>query len=151
MQFGKVPTQMARLGAYQPPTSMITGWWLEHFGKRTVHQTVRWLSMADIQDFSDDAGDRVTLSTIHGAKGLEWPVVIVMDVNEGILPKSDDDLIDDRRVLYVAVTRAQSRLVMHNRPTGSRVGEWTTCGGRSRLLPQQAIPEKTLDGVRSTD
>ena len=62
-----------------------------------------------------DGGGTVLLSTIHQAKGLEWPVVIVLWLSEGVFPSSraiDDQGGDDeeRRLFYVAVTRARDRL-----------------------------------------
>ena len=58
--------------------------------------------------------DRVTLSTMHSAKGLEYPVVFVVDVNEGIVTHHKAglpaDIEEERRLLYVALTRAKDRL-----------------------------------------
>jgi DNA helicase-2/ATP-dependent DNA helicase PcrA len=58
--------------------------------------------------------DRVTLSTIHQAKGMEWPVVIVPWLSEGMFPSSraaDEGRLDEeRRLFYVVVTRAKDRL-----------------------------------------
>lgn len=54
---------------------------------------------------------QVTLSTIHAAKGLEWPVVFVPSAYEGCIPHSRaDDTDEERRLLYVAMTRAQALL-----------------------------------------
>ncbi|KIX96062.1 uncharacterized protein Z520_08317 [Fonsecaea multimorphosa CBS 102226] len=56
---------------------------------------------------------RVTISTIHSAKGLEWPVVFIPAVYEGSIPHSRADNTDEeRRLLYVAMTRAQALLTM---------------------------------------
>jgi DNA helicase-2/ATP-dependent DNA helicase PcrA len=56
----------------------------------------------------------VTITTIFRAKGLEWPVVIVPGCNEGLLPYArGSSLAEERRLLYVAVTRAQKRLYLH--------------------------------------
>ena len=56
----------------------------------------------------------VTLSTMHSAKGLEYPVVFVTDVNEGVIPHhkaaQPADLEEERRLFYVALTRAKDRL-----------------------------------------
>lgn len=61
-----------------------------------------------------EARDRVTLSTMHSAKGLEYPVVFVVDVNEGIVPHHKAglpaDIEEERRLFYVALTRAKERL-----------------------------------------
>ena len=64
-------------------------------------------------DASDLSG--VMLSTIHSAKGLEYDLVLVIDVLEGELPGSEaagEALEDERRLLYVAMTRAKKRLVL---------------------------------------
>ena len=63
----------------------------------------------------DDVGDRpqpqVTISTIHAAKGLEWPAVFVPSAYEGCIPHSRaEDTDEERRLLYVAMTRAQALL-----------------------------------------
>lgn len=59
------------------------------------------------------AGGRVTLSTVHRVKGLEWPYVIVWDASDGVMPhrlnQSGPFLEEERRVFHVAVTRARRR------------------------------------------
>ena len=61
----------------------------------------------------EEVKERVTISTIHAAKGLEWPVVFVPAVYEGILPHSrSDDCDEERRLLYVAMTRAKASLYL---------------------------------------
>ncbi len=65
---------------------------------------------------NDPSLDRVTLSTIHQAKGMEWPVVIVPWLSEGLFPsaKATDEgrLDEERRLFYVVVTRAKDRLYL---------------------------------------
>ena len=56
--------------------------------------------------------DRVQLMTIHRAKGLEWPVVFVVGFSEGLLPHEKGRLEEERRLAYVAMTRARDRLVL---------------------------------------
>jgi hypothetical protein len=59
----------------------------------------------------------VTISTIHKAKGLEWPVVFVPQCNEGIIPfiseNHNDNLEEERRLFYVALTRARQTLYLY--------------------------------------
>ena len=65
-------------------------------------------------------GDALILSTIHSAKGKEWDSVYVLDVNEGSLPLSSSrDIEEERRLLYVAMTRARKnlQLMVNNNPT----------------------------------
>ena len=67
-------------------------------------------------DETNDEGisqERVTISTIHAAKGLEWPVVFIPSAYEGSIPHSRaEDTDEERRLLYVAMTRAQALLYM---------------------------------------
>jgi DNA helicase II / ATP-dependent DNA helicase PcrA len=69
-------------------------------------------------EFDTDAGDNyLTLSTVHSSKGLEWPVVFVIWVMEGCFPSaksysSEADLEEERRLLYVASTRAKDNLIL---------------------------------------
>ncbi|MFW5858049.1 MAG: ATP-dependent helicase [Planctomycetota bacterium] len=70
--------------------------------------------VADVDEWNDDT-DRVTLMTIHAAKGLEFPVVFVVGLEEGMLPhrssmESDHEIEEERRLLYVAMTRAERTL-----------------------------------------
>ena len=60
--------------------------------------------------------DSVTLATVHAAKGQEWPVVCVVGLSEGQFPisyaRTDDDIAEERRLFYVAITRAREQLVL---------------------------------------
>ena len=83
-------------------------------GFQTTQDLVNFLAGASIQDEIQDK-PAVTLGTIHAAKGLEWPVVIVMGMCQGITPGTRGRLEEERRLIYVAMTRAQRRLFMvHN-------------------------------------
>lgn len=67
--------------------------------------------------------DGVTLSTFHGAKGLEWDSVFIIDANEGITPskhaETREDMEEERRVFYVAATRAKNDLFILSSKTPS--------------------------------
>lgn len=67
-----------------------------------------------IQKGKEQKEEAVTMSTMHSAKGLEYKVVIIVDVNEGIIPHRkavlDADLEEERRMFYVAMTRAKRYL-----------------------------------------
>ena len=63
---------------------------------------------------------RVILSTFHASKGLEWTHVYLVDVYEGSVPKiaeggSDEEVAEERRVFYVALTRARDNLTIYTR------------------------------------
>lgn len=65
---------------------------------------------------SENCGERIIFSTMHGAKGLEYDAVIIPDVNEGITPYSKavtkEDIEEERRLFYVAMTRAKKQLII---------------------------------------
>lgn len=74
-------------------------------------------SVAAMDKPEDNDTDKVTISTIHSAKGLEWPVVFVNSLVDGITPhyRSLDDfeeLEEERKLFYVACSRAKSRLYL---------------------------------------
>ena len=77
-------------------------------------QTVSLLTNADEADDDGDT-DRITLMTIHGAKGLEFKNVYVVGLEEGLFPsqmmlEKREDLEEERRLFYVAITRAETKL-----------------------------------------
>ena len=73
-----------------------------------------WMTSA-LRGEDRSAGDAVELVTFHAAKGLEWPIVHLAGLEEGFVPihhakESDDDIDEERRLLYVALTRAREEL-----------------------------------------
>ena len=86
-----------------------------------------------------DEQDVVTLSTLHAAKGLEWPHVMLAGVNEGLLPfkqrrRGDDApqrLEEERRLMYVGITRARSTLAVST----LRAAQARPRDGRRRAQP----------------
>ncbi len=73
--------------------------------------------ISDISNHTED-GDAVTLMTLHSAKGLEFPVVFLVGMEEGIFPHNmslmEDNLEEERRLCYVGITRAKDRLYITN-------------------------------------
>ena len=92
---------------------------------------------------------RVTISTIHSAKGLEWPVVFVPAIYEGSIPHSRaEDTDEERRLLYVAMTRAQALLslsfpVMQSRDMGESI--------LSQFLPPNVHAQLSATGPNFSD
>jgi DNA helicase-2/ATP-dependent DNA helicase PcrA len=81
-------------------------------GSATAFNT--WLSAEVSSETPDAGGDRVDITTFHRAKGLEWPVVFVAGVERGLVPigraTSTAAEAEERRLLYVAITRAECEL-----------------------------------------
>ncbi len=63
-------------------------------------------------DLYDERADRVSLLTLHAAKGLEFPVVFIAGCEDGILPYQRGDEAEERRLFYVGMTRAKEKLVL---------------------------------------
>lgn len=85
------------------------------FGSR-LDYFLETLTLQRETDFYDPRADRVTLMTLHAAKGLEFPVVFIVGCEENLIPyrRADEveDLDEERRLFYVGMTRAQQRLVL---------------------------------------
>ncbi|KAL1999481.1 hypothetical protein VTN02DRAFT_4448 [Thermoascus thermophilus] len=96
------------------------------------------LSTEITSEEGDQPQEKVTISTIHAAKGLEWPVVFVPAVYEGIIPHSRaEDSDEERRLLYVAMTRAQALLYLSFPRRDSTNSDETT--------PTSFLPQKIID------
>jgi ATP-dependent DNA helicase Rep len=108
---------------------------------------VNHLSLMDILERQDEeAGqDRIMLMTLHAAKGLEFPHVFLVGMEEELLPHRSsieaDDIAEERRLAYVGLTRAQRTLVMTCAERRRRAGELVRCEP-SRFL--QELPDDDL-------
>ena len=114
-------------------------------------------SIALLSTLSEREGEQnvVTLSTLHAAKGLEWPHVVLAGVNEGLLPfKMEDDdghntddialrLQEERRLMYVGITRAQRTLAV-NWLRRRKKGRDTIAGLPSRFIAEMALSKETV-------
>lgn len=86
----------------------------------------------------DTSKNSVSLLTLHSAKGLEFPVVFITGMEEGLFPltrqmESEDDIEEERRLFYVGATRAEHKLYLTAAYSRNRYGENTT-GALSRFL-----------------
>tara|TARA_B100000886_G_scaffold218349_1_gene151532 strand:- start:714 stop:2882 length:2169 start_codon:yes stop_codon:yes gene_type:complete len=101
-------------------------------------------------DHWNDSDNRVTLMTIHSSKGLEFPVVFIAGMDEGLFPlfRSLDDkseLEEERRLFYVALTRAEQKVYLLYATNRRRMGAETVNGLPSRFINE--IPEESLDRI----
>jgi len=108
------PTELAR-DRLQNLDELLKG--LEEFagGEKTLHDYLEQVALVTDLDNYDQRADRVTLMTMHSAKGLEFPVVFMTAMEEGLFPHSrvaDDDIEEERRLCYVGMTRAMKKLYL---------------------------------------
>ena len=106
------------------------------------------ITLSSDLDNMEETEESVTLMTLHSAKGLEFPVVFLVGMEEGIFPgyKSigeQKELEEERRLCYVGVTRAKENLFLTNSKQRTTFGS-TTHNPPSRFL--QEIPKELLDG-----
>src|SRR4029079_17583977 len=108
------------------------------------------ISLVSDIDHLKDAGGAVTLMTLHAAKGLEFPVVAMIGLEEGILPHSRsrgnlNELEEERRLAFVGITRAQEHLIL------SKAQYRTIRGLRERTVTSPFLSEMPQDALRITD
>ncbi len=68
------------------------------------------LNLRIVTDLYEDKGNRVSLMTLHCAKGLEFPAVFVIGLVEGITPTKKGDMEEERRIVFVGISRAMKLL-----------------------------------------
>lgn len=107
--------------------------------------------VADIDKLDDDGNqaDAVVLMTLHSAKGLEFPVVFLIGLEEGVFPHSrslmeEVEMEEERRLAYVGITRAEQQLFITNAQMRTLFGR-TNMNAPSRFIKE--IPEELLDGL----
>lgn len=133
---------------FQPPELMVT----------PVEILTAWLDRIALSADSDDIpdGGEVTMMTVHSSKGLEYPIIIVVQMNEGKFPHSrslDSGIDEERRLAYVAFTRAMERLVVtrtrsDTQFSGGRLTESAATSSRFLFdLPEAAIAGDLPSGV----
>jgi DNA helicase-2/ATP-dependent DNA helicase PcrA len=116
---------------------------------RGLDELLDWIALHDEADDIDPRAERISLVTMHAAKGLEWPVVIVAGCEAGLVPLQRPggatDAEEERRLLYVAMTRAERMLIL-SATRGRRMYGQKLPGGPSPFL--EAIDPALLDRTR---
>ena len=124
--------------------------WLERMHKKapeaSLADLVNKMALLDILDRDDEEkGDCVSLMTLHAAKGLEFPHVFLVGMEEELLPHrtsiEEDSIEEERRLAYVGITRAQRTLTLSLAAQRKRYGDATDCEP-SRFL--QELPQDDL-------
>jgi DNA helicase-2/ATP-dependent DNA helicase PcrA len=98
-------------------------------------------------DLYEDKGNRVSLMTLHCAKGLEFPSVFIVGIEEGLLPhyrrgEEIEDMEEERRLFYVGITRAKERLFL------SRAEKRSTFGVGRVNLPSRFLDELPVELIQ---
>ena len=109
-------------------------------GQRHLEEFLEETSLVGETDDWESADDRVTLMTLHASKGLEFPVVYLVAVEDGLLPHErsrdrNDQLEEERRLMFVGITRAQQELQI------SRAGYRDFRGQRKLTIPSRFLME----------
>ncbi|HEX7964016.1 MAG TPA: ATP-dependent helicase [Candidatus Saccharimonadales bacterium] len=108
---------------------------------KTLDEAVTHFDALAETNFYDPAADAITLLTIHASKGLEFAHVFLIAAEEGVLPHAKADLEEEKRLFYVAVTRAKDAL--DSTYATKRGGEPAVPSRFITDLPQDVLPRQT--------
>lgn len=120
----------------------------EQMAENSLEEFLEGITLSSDLDNADNQEDSVTLMTLHSAKGLEFPVVFLVGMEEGIFPgyKSigePKELEEERRLCYVGITRAKQNLFISCARQRTIFGS-TSCNQVSRFVKE--IPKELMDG-----
>lgn len=120
--------------------------------EKNLLELTQMVALMTMLEGRDKSGDAVSMSTLHAAKGLEFPHVFLMGVEEGILPHKRDEeasseelafrLEEERRLMYVGITRAQRTLQITWCKKRRKAREFVPCE------PSRFIAEMALEGEK---
>ncbi len=116
----------------------------------TLNDYLAAVSLMSDADHMKGGDGAVTLMTLHAAKGLEFPVVAMIGLEEGVLPHSRsrgnlNELEEERRLCFVGITRAQEKLIL------TKAGYRTVRGLRERTVTSPFLNELPADQLEITD
>ena len=122
----------------------------EEYAENSLSQFLEGITLSSDIDNVEETEDSVTLMTLHSAKGLEFPVVFLVGMEEGIFPgyksiSEPKELEEERRLCYVGITRAKEHLYLTCSKQRTIFGS-TSYNPVSRFLKE--IPEDLLEGYK---
>ena len=122
----------------------------EEYAENSLSQFLEGITLSSDIDNVEEDEDSVTLMTLHSAKGLEFPVVFLVGMEEGIFPgyksiSEPKELEEERRLCYVGITRAKEHLYLTCSKQRTIFGS-TSYNPVSRFLKE--IPENLLEGYK---
>lgn len=125
----------------------------EQEAENTLGDFLEGITLSSDIDGMEDSEDSVTLMTLHSAKGLEFPVVFLIGLEEGIFPGNKSigepkEIEEERRLFYVGITRAKQYLYLTCSKKRTIFGS-TSYNQISRFVEE--IPKELLDGYDSLD
>ncbi len=115
----------------------------------TLYGFLEEISLVSDVDKYDDEANAVVLMTIHAAKGLEFPVVFLAGMEDGIFPSAqnfgmEEEMSEERRLAYVAITRAKEKLVITYAKSRMMYGK-TTAGGMLSCFIREEMPRELTE------
>lgn len=121
----------------------------EENAENSLAEFLESITLSSDIDGMEDSEDTVTLMTLHSAKGLEFPVVFLVGMEEGLFPSyrsigEQRELEEERRLCYVGITRAKEYLYLTCARQRTIFGS-TTCNKISRFIEE--IPKELLEGA----
>ena len=140
-------TRIENLGEF---ISVITEFEKNEETGNTLGEFLENISLVSDIDGYDENEDSAVLMTIHSAKGLEFPIVFLSGLEEGLFPgmrsmESDDDIEEERRLCYVAITRAKKQLYITKTISRTIHGKTmpTTASRFFKEIPVEYLEDKT--------
>jgi DNA helicase-2/ATP-dependent DNA helicase PcrA len=116
----------------------------------TLDEYLSMISLVSDVDHMKGNGGAITMMTLHSAKGLEFPVVAMIGLEEGVLPhsrarESSDQMEEERRLCFVGITRAEERLII------TKANYRTIRGLRERTVTSPFLAEMPVEDLDITD
>jgi DNA helicase-2/ATP-dependent DNA helicase PcrA len=113
--------------------------------EKTLREFVDAMELRDDGSDSEDDRNKVSLMTLHACKGLEFPCVLIVGVEEDLIPHKTlgSDVDEERRLFYVGLTRAKERLVLSRCRTRKRHGQIRP------VTPSRFLLELPKDGIKT--